>query len=193
MSFVLHQIAVILATDGLPTDPQGYGSDEITDEFIRALKGLEGLPIWLVIRLCTDEDDVTNFYNQLDGKLELSLEVLDDFLGECQEVRKQNPWLNYALPIHRCRELGYHDRLFDLIDERPLTKGELRDFCVLLFGTEYRTVPDPVMDWKSFLKYVEAHLRREQDQWNPLTKSKKPWVSIKRLNRIYGDGSCALM
>lgn len=182
-----------MATDGLPTDEQGYGGDDITMEFIRALRGLEGLPIWLVIRLCTDEENVTSFYNQLDGMLELSLEVLDDFLGECKEVQKQNPWLNYALPMHRCRELGYHDRLFDLIDERPLTKGELRDFCVLLFGTDYRTIPDPVVDWKGFLKYVKAHLSQEMPQWNPLTKKTKPWVSINRLNRIYGGGACSVM
>lgn len=184
---------MILATDGLPTDDQGFGGDEITMEFIQALRSLEGLPIWLVIRLCTDEDNVTNFYNQLDGMLELSLEVLDDFVGECEEVRRQNPWLNYALPMHRCRELGYHDRLFDLIDERPLTKGELRDFCVLLFGTEYSAVPDPVIDWKGFLSYVEDCLTREKVQWNPLSKKKKPWVSIKKLNRVYGGGACSVM
>lgn len=67
--------------------------------------------MWIVIRLCTDEEKVTEFYNNLDGMLDLSLEVLDDYIGECGEVQTQNPWLNYALPMHRCRELGYHDRL----------------------------------------------------------------------------------
>jgi hypothetical protein len=187
------QIAVILATDGLPTDDQGYGGDEITQNFIKALRSLEGLPIWLVIRLCTDEDKVTDFYNQLDGMLELSLEVLDDFLGECKEVSSLNPWLNYALPMHRCRELGYHDRLFDLIDERPLTKGELRDFCVLLFGTEFDRVPDPVVDWKGFITYVQESLNREVSQWNPLKKKVKPWISIKKLNKHYNGAGCTIL
>ena len=40
------KVAIILATDGLPTDEQGYGGQDITDEFIRALRSLEGLPIW---------------------------------------------------------------------------------------------------------------------------------------------------
>jgi hypothetical protein len=104
-------VAVILATDGLPTDDLGYGGDDITQEFISSLRALEGLPVWIVIRLCTDEDNVTEFYNNLDGMLDLSLEVLDDYIGECGEVQIHNPWLNYALPMHRCRELGYHDRL----------------------------------------------------------------------------------
>ena len=190
---LFRQVAVILATDGLPTDDQGYGGDEITQEFIRALRSLEGLPIWLVIRLCTDEENVTDFYNQLDGMLELSLEVLDDFLGESKEVQEQNPWLNYALPMHRCRELGYHDRLFDLIDERPLTKGELRDFCVLLFGSEYNAIPDPIVDWKGFLAYVQGRLTQEQPQWNPLRKKVKPWISIKKLNKCYNGPACSIM
>jgi hypothetical protein len=101
--------------------------------------------------------------------------------------------LNYALPIHRCRELGYHDRLFDLIDERPLTKGELRAFCALLFGTDIEHIPDPAAEWKSFLSYVEERLANEQPQWNPLKKKVKPWISTKKLNRIYNPSSCVIL
>ncbi|CAJ1953439.1 unnamed protein product [Cylindrotheca closterium] len=187
-----RKVAVVIATDGLPTDDQGNGGEEITHEFVRALRGLEGLPIWLVIRLCTDEDDVTDFYNNLDGKLELSLEVLDDFMGEAKEVSKKNPWLNYAIPMHRCRELGYHDRLFDLIDERPLTKGELRDFCVLLFGTQYEEIPDPLSAWKEFISYVESRLRKEKDQWSPIKKKLIPWINVKKLKKIHGGSACVI-
>ena len=69
----------------------------------------------MVIRLCTNEKKVTEFYNQIDEVLEFNLEVLDDYLDEAKEVHRHNKWLNYALPMHRCRELGYHDRLFDLL------------------------------------------------------------------------------
>lgn len=186
------QVAVVIATDGLPTDDQGNGGEEITQEFVRALRGLEGMPIWLVIRLCTDEDEVTDFYNKLDGKLELSLEVLDDFMGEAKEVSRKNPWLNYAIPMHRCRELGYHDRLFDLIDERPLTKGELRDFCVLLFGTQYEEIPDPLSSWKEFISYVEKNLRKEKEQWNPITKKSMPWINVKKLKKVHGGSACVI-
>ena len=99
------QVAIILATDGLPTDQKGRGGKGAMDEFVEALRSLEGLPVWLVIRLCTDEDDVCEFYNNLDAQLELSLEVLDDYIGEAKEVYAKNPWLCYGLPINRCREL----------------------------------------------------------------------------------------
>lgn len=189
-----QRVAVILATDGLPTDAEGYGGDEITREFISSLRALEGLPVWLVIRLCTDEDNVTDFYNDLDGQLELSLEVLDDFLGEAREVHRHNKWLNYALPMHRCRELGYHDRLFDLVDERPLTKGELRDFCVLLFGVNAEIIPDPHTDWKDFLLFVKEHLKLEQNQWCPMKKKVMPWINLRTLQKVYGKGGgCTIM
>lgn len=155
---------------------------------------MEGLPIWLVIRLCTDEEKVTEFYNNLDGRFELSLEVLDDFLGEAAEVYQHNKWLNYSLALHRCRELGYHDRLFDLIDERPLTKGELRDFCALLFGVDIYHIPDPNVDWKDFIKFVHNCLASEPKQYDPIKKKILPLININVLNKKYGKGEkCCIM
>merc|ERR1712157_161158 len=104
----------------------------IQQEFKDCLRSLEGLPVWIVVRLCTDEDSVVEFYNDLDSELELSLEVLDDFTGEAEEVYEFNKWLNYALPLHRIREMGFSHKLFDLLDERALSKSELMEFFVLI-------------------------------------------------------------
>lgn len=84
-----------------------------------------------MIRLCTNEKKVTEFYNQIDEVLEFNLEVLDDYLDEAKEVHKHNKWLNYALPMHRCRELGYHDRLFDLLGACHVL-SQIRSFLGLL-------------------------------------------------------------
>eukprot|EP00980_Cylindrotheca_fusiformis_P022116 scaffold8999_cov73-Cylindrotheca_fusiformis.AAC.1 len=105
-----RKVVIVIATDGLPTDERGYGGSNHNQEFVDALRMLEGLPVWVVVRLCTDDEDVVNFYNELDGQLELSIEVLDDFTGEAVEVTTENPWLNYTLPLHRLREFGFHDR-----------------------------------------------------------------------------------
>jgi len=75
--------------------------ETVTEDFIDALRSLEGIPVWIVVRVCSDEESVMSFYNDLDSQLELSLEVIDDFLGESREVHQCNPWLNYALPMHR--------------------------------------------------------------------------------------------
>lgn len=109
-----QKVAIVIATDGLPTDERGYGGHAHQEQFVSALRMLEGYPVWVVIRLCTDEEDVVAFYNDLDNQLELSMEVLDDFCGEAEEVHEHNPWLNYALPLHRMREMGFHDRVFDM-------------------------------------------------------------------------------
>ena len=158
-----QRVSISIFTDGLPSDPSGKGGPQQNNEFVDALRTLEGLPVWLVIRLCTDEESVVDFYNELDGQLELSVEVLDDFCGEGKEVYDHNPWLNYGLPLHRLRELGYSDRLLDLLDERTLTKSELRDFCTILFGEE--GIPDPNVDWKGFLKVISDLLKTENCQW----------------------------
>ena len=56
-----QRIVIVVATDGLPTDECGYGGEVHQKEFVEALRLLEGLPVWVVIRLCTDEERVVNF------------------------------------------------------------------------------------------------------------------------------------
>jgi len=136
-----------------------------------------------------------DFYNSLDDQLELSMDVLDDFCGEALEIYEHNPWMNYGLPLHRLREMGFHDRVLDMIDERQLTSSEIRDFCVLLFG-ECDGLPDPDTDWNAFSMHVKELLSKEDLQWNPVTKRMSPWIDMKQLDRIYGfnDGCvCSIM
>jgi hypothetical protein len=190
------RVVIVIATDGLPTDDHGNNSKYVKDTFINSLRALEGLPVWIVIRLCTDEEEVVNFYNGLDDMLELSMDVLDDFVGEAEEVYEHNKWLTYALPLHRMREMGYYDRVFDMLDERTLTKGELRDFCRLLFGIHnFDGVADPAVNWGGFLKSVEMLLKNEMLQYNPVKKKMTPWIDLKKLDKIYGDGKdgCTIM
>eukprot|EP00615_Pteridomonas_danica_P003391 CAMPEP_0114367110 /NCGR_PEP_ID=MMETSP0101-20121206/29832_1 /TAXON_ID=38822 ORGANISM="Pteridomonas danica, Strain PT" /NCGR_SAMPLE_ID=MMETSP0101 /ASSEMBLY_ACC=CAM_ASM_000211 /LENGTH=93 /DNA_ID=CAMNT_0001516611 /DNA_START=581 /DNA_END=858 /DNA_ORIENTATION=+ len=57
-----------------------------------ALGQLGSLPCDVVIRLCTDEIKVLNYWNAIDQDLEfLTLDVLDDTAGEGVEVRQLNP------------------------------------------------------------------------------------------------------
>jgi hypothetical protein len=196
-SSLLHdgtKVVVVLATDGLPTDVGGVCDTRTKRDFVQALRSFEGLPVWIVIRLCTDEDEVVDFYNELDSQLEFSLEVLDDFQGEAKEVYERNKYLNYALPLHRCREMGYHNRLFDLLDERQLTKDELRDLFLLLFGeAQFDDVPDPQADWDGFVEALSKIVQKEKRQWNPITKKVQPWVDMKQLNKAYGGSNCSVM
>jgi hypothetical protein len=66
-------VVIVLATDGMPTDERGISNDSVKNQFVNTLRSLEGLPVWLVIRLCTDDDTVVQYYNSLDDQLELSM------------------------------------------------------------------------------------------------------------------------
>jgi hypothetical protein len=183
-----QKAVVVLATDGLPSDKYGASSSSYRNEFLQALRKLEGLPVWVVIRLCTDDETIVDFYNDIDNELELSLDVLDDFFAEAKEVYEHNKWLNYALPLHRMREMGFYHKLFDLIDERSLTRDELRDFFLLLYGADALDgLPDPHIDWPRFLDHVARANHRETLQWNPIKKKLMPWVDIRKLDSKFGN------
>ena len=183
------QAVVVVATDGMPTGPDGETSAAINDEFVRALQFLQTLPVWLVIRLCTDEQEVVKFYNELDKILELPLEVLDDYFNEAKEINKVNKWLCYSMPLHRIREMGYHDRIFDLLDERSLNKDEIKELCGLLFGEEmFMKAPDVHGDWKGFLNFLSNVLKDQKEQFNPITKKLGPWIDVKKLKSAFGGG-----
>jgi len=188
-----RKVCVILATDGLPTDENGIGGHQQGQEFVTSLKSLESLPVWVVVRLCTDEEHVVDFYNDLDSQLELSLEVLDDFAKEAKEIYKHNSWLNYSLPVHRIREGGFENRLFDLLDERPLTKSELRDFCILILGQEnFDGVPEPDIDFSGFLRAISKLINKEDEQWNPIKKKMMPIINIKQMGKDNGEACCIM-
>lgn len=88
---------------------------------------------------------------------------------------------------------GFHDRLFDLLEERKLTKDEVRDFCFLLFGADqFDEVPDASIDFKGFAKQIAKLADKEEKQWNPAKNKVQPWIRIDALKKEYAD-SCSIM
>ena len=180
------RVSLVIATDGLPTDTMGYGGEEENMKFGKALGSLAGLPVSTVIRLCTDDEQVVKFYNSLDGKLELSIDVLDDFVGEAKEVNSNNKWLTYGLPLHRFREGGFRCRLADLLDERKLTKDELREFTAFMFGESlaFDGLPDPQVDWDGFQKALHRLQAGEDKVYNPISKKMMPWIQLPAMGAL---------
>lgn len=198
-----NKVAIVIATDGCNYSIDNIGNkvggihneEDYQQEMLEALQSLRGLPVHVVIRLCTDHEPIVDFYNGLDAHLEdINLDVLDDYHHEAQEVYTYNPWLNYAMVLHRMREMGQQNELFDLLDERPFTKHEIRDFCILLFGkqeamaTTTRTsstppavLPDPEDDWIGFIMGVDRLQQQEHMQMNPIRHEHEPWINIKEL------------
>ena len=50
------------------------------------MRPLQQLPVWIVIRLCTDEDKMVDYWNTVDGEIELNMDVIDDHNGEAREI-----------------------------------------------------------------------------------------------------------
>jgi hypothetical protein len=117
-----QKACVMIATDGESSD----------GDVAEALRPLRELPAWVVIRLCTDEDKIVSYWNNVDSVLELDMDVLDDLCGEAEEVTQNNKWLTYGEPLHRLREFGIPTKEIDLLDEVALSIDQIRQFCSLL-------------------------------------------------------------
>ena len=100
------KVCIVIATDGQNVNKHNAGlqveEDERQEDLVAALDSLTGLPVCVVVRLCTDFQPIVEFFNGLDKRLDwLDIDVVDDHLSEAQEVFGHNPWLNYARPLHR--------------------------------------------------------------------------------------------
>merc|ERR1711972_962068 len=86
-----QMIFLTIVTDGLPTSPHSGDSDPADKrQMMETLRSLcANLPIQLVIRLCTDEEQTISFYSSIDEELELPLDILDDISGEANEVARK--------------------------------------------------------------------------------------------------------
>ena len=165
--------------------PQGEHTQLSFKFFIAALQKLQTLPVWIVFRICSDDDAILNFYSELDNVLEFPIDVLDDQKAEAKEIYAHNPWINYTAQLHSVREMGYYHRLLDFVDERSLSKDEAHEYLVLLFGEESFGT-DYYEDWEGYMQVVEKLVAEQPEEWNPKTKQSEPWINIKRFNRMYG-------
>lgn len=179
-----EQVAVIIATDGLPNDRR---------TFLSAMQTLQRLPVFVIVRLCTDCSSVVDYWNDLDRDLEAPLEVLDDLRSEAKEIRQFNPWLTYGGPLHLCRLFGLPGRLFDAIDETSLTPFQCKQFIEELLGV--RIDADPRLEEQKFLTDVKAALDLTPRVINPITMRQKPWLDVNELQRAVRpkQSGCAIM
>ena len=201
-------MAIVYVTDRLPVDEDGREGDHVTQAFLETLNLLQGSPVWVVVRLSTDEQRVVDFYNDLDVKMELvsvemsggmtpgqiHLDVLDDYVSEAGAVHEHNAWLNYAYPLHLCRESVVKYPIFDALNDRPLSHDELVDFMTLLFDRNQQAwalqpLANPTTHYADFRAEISELNRKTGTLYDPIRRRVVPWIDMGHLDRIYSSQS----
>lgn len=173
-----QKAVLIIITDGEASD----------GDVMQALRPLQALPAWMVVRLCTNEIEVTQAWNHVENNLEIELDVLDDLVGEATEIHRVNKWITYGEPLHRLREWGIQLKDMDLLDESHLASEQMRAVCaVVLLGGKVNTLPHPDGAWDSFIQAVNSANITVGTVWDPIKQVDHPWIRVEKLTKAYNS------
>jgi hypothetical protein len=104
------------------------------------------------------------------SSLQFALDVVDDMLGEAQEIaEKGNAFFVYTPALHRLREGGFNNPLFDRMDERLLSARQRAGFLsTLVVGSD--APPLPPHTAANFNAEVISRAAILPSAWNPRTR-----------------------
>jgi len=171
-----QKACVIVATDGEATD----------GDLVEAMTPLQHLPVWLVVRCCTDEEEIIKYWNNIDAELEIEMDVLDDLAGEAKEIREANPWIYYHSELHRLREFGSAMKELDLIDESLLSSEQMvAVVSALLCDEGDPKLPLPDVNFSEFISIVKRLSAQRPLIFDPILKVPAPPINVARLSASY--------
>lgn len=131
------KIEVVICTDGEASDGD---IGQLLLQLIRTY------PVKVVLKLCTNEERIVNYWNRIDRDLELGLDIIDDFISEAEQIYSVNPDLCYPKMIHQLREFGITDLMFDHIDEQTFTDQDLLKYAYLFVPVDSKPIQKKAKD-----------------------------------------------
>jgi hypothetical protein len=150
--------------------------------FEHRLKNLcKNYNIFLVINLCTDDEDIIDYYNNLDKTIgnELSgMDVIDDLETEQIEVIENgNTFITYSNDIHICRMAGCYSVISDLLDEEPLNLFYMNKLCKELVGS-----PKDLPHWEDRVGYIQKLESLNKKVYNLQKERFMPLINTSRID-----------
>jgi len=178
-------ICLNIITDGEPNN---------SDTFTNSLKLIaKSHSVFLVINLCTDDDNVVEYYNKLDTTIgnELSgLDVIDDFESEAKEIKKvKNTFFVYSYRIHLCRQAGCYSIISDQMDEITFPIHYITKFIRELFKQEKPKIVEGklinnqlnALNPSKYLGRIDKLIQDSELVYNILTHSFEKPIDISKL------------
>lgn len=169
-----------LITDGEPDD-RGLFELKIRDL-------CHNHDIFMVINLCTDNNNVVRYYNNLDSTIgnEISgLDVIDDFENELGEILEcGNDFFVYSLDIHVARMSGCYSIAADLLDEQLLNISYINKLTREILKINDSTLN--ILDKNNYLQQVQKLNDRKSRVYDYSNKKFCPPINMDKLkHRLY--------
>ena len=135
----------------------------------------------IIIRMCTDERSVTEYWHNINAQLDLDIYVLDHCDVESVAVMDNNNWLTYAEPLHRMREFGIMVPALNYLNYRQLTRTEIKSVLELLGGTDSSLLPNPETDWPAFVEAAKVCSQSLPMVYCPVRNEPQPWIDVEQV------------
>ena len=148
----------------------------------------------MTINLCTDNEQIVDYYNELDTAIgrELSgCDVIDDLESEQKEVLAAgNRFFVYSMDIHIARMAGCFSIIADQMDERTLTVYHAAKLCDEICGIDRKQNEEiPTFDDRE--NYIRCLAAKTKMVYDFRRKKMAPSVDIDKLDRfIQSGGRC---
>ena len=170
-----YDICYNIVTDGQPNDKRLFENE------LRYLAN--NFSIFLTINLCTDNDSIIEYYNDLDVKIGSELggmDVIDDLQGEQLEVIKAgNTFITYSYDIHVSRMAGCHSVVADELDEHVLSVFHANKLVKELLGC-----PQELPHWTDRENYIKKVTQLNTKVYDLYNRSYQDLINTSKLNNM---------